>query len=213
MKDYKELLSDHSETWQQAIKRYITFTETDMREYFSIPQPYFFRDNEGYTYHTGETYSDDYIDRFETEHKHHIPADLSDLLRKHGCFSIGRGIFEIFPEAKGFLNISEVFAMYNMGNIAERMSANMLDSINQYYYFFAVSFPQADEVSFLYFDKAGHLGKMYVHVENIELTVKKTIPAMFSGKVDQFTLDTLMGMVADRVITNALIVKDFIKIE
>lgn len=213
MKDYKELLSDHSETWQQAIDRYIRFTETDMKDYFSPSQSYLFKDNESYQYHNGTPYSQVFIDKFEADHKHHIPTDLAQLLSTRGAFTIGKGLFTLFPESTGFLNLSQVLDMFNMDNVTQRVSLNVLESINQYYYFFGVSFPQTDEVSFLFFDKAGHLGKMYVHVENIDLTIKKTLPSLFSGKVDHYTLDTLMGMAMDRVITNALIVKGYIKIE
>lgn len=213
MNNYKELLSNHSETWQQAIDRYISFTQTDMKEYFSTTETYFFKDNDTYTYHSGQKYSSHYIETFGSQRSHHVPSDLVDLLTKHGCFKIGKGIFEIFSEEKGFLNLSQALSLYNLSNIEERISDNMLESLNQYYFFFGVAFPQADEISFLYFDKGGHLGKMYIHVDNIDLTVKKTLPAMFSGKVDQYTLDTLIENQMDRIITNALIVRGYIQIE
>lgn len=212
MKDYKTLFSDHSETWQDAINRYIAFTNADMKDYFSVPVSYFFKNNEAYTFHKEESYTEDYIAKFVNERNHHIPSDLVDLLSKNGCFKIGRGIFEIFPQEIGFLNLNEALSRYNLSKIEDQISSNMLESLNQYYFFFGVTFPQTDEISFLYFDKAGHLGKMYIHLDNIDLTIKKTLPAMFRGKVDNYTLDSLIAMQIDRVITNALIVKNFISI-
>lgn len=213
MKNYKSLLSDQHETWQHAIDRYLNFTKADMKDFFPIPQSYFFKDNESYCYHSGSKYSQLFIDKFESERSHHIPYDLADLLTKHGCFTIGRGIFEIFTEEKGFLNLTQALDFYNLNKVVEQISDSMLDSLNQYYFFFGVSFPQSDEISFLYFDKAGHLGKMYIHIENIDMTIKKTLPAMFNGKQDQYTLTSLIGSQIDRVIINALIVKGFVDIQ
>ena len=212
MKNYKSLLSNQNETWKHAINRYLDFTKADMKDYFSTPESFFFKDSDAYCYHGGSKFTQLFINKFESERNHHIPSDLVDLLTKHGCFTIGRGIFEIFTEEKGFLNMSQALALYNLNKIAEQVSDSMMDSLNQYYFFFGVSFPQSDEISFLYFDKAGHLGKMYIHVENIDMTLKKTLPAMFNGKQDQYTLASLISSQIDRVITNALIVKGFVDI-
>lgn len=212
MKNYKSLLSDQHETWQHAINRYIGFTNADMKDYFPMHESYFFKDNDAYCYHKGSKYSQLFVDKFESERNHHIPSDLVDLLTKNGCFKIGKGLFEIFPEEKGFLNLSQALDIYNLNNITSQLSDSMLESLNQYYFFFGVSFPQSDEISFLYFDKAGHLGKMYIHIENIDMTLKKTLPAMFNGKLEQYTLASLMGIQVNRIITNALIVRGFVNI-
>lgn len=213
MKDYSTFFGHKDETWQQAIDRYISFTETDMKDFFGGTNSYFFKDNPMYVYHQGDKYSIEYLKEFEKNHKLHVPLDLVDLLSIHGSFSIGNNIFEIFSQEKGLTFLASALDMYNFNNVIDETSTSMLESLDQYYYFFGVTFPQSDEISFLFADRGAHFGKMYMHVNNLDITLKKTLPDMFKGKNDYMSLNNLISNQIDRVITNALIVKDFIQID
>lgn len=215
MKNYKDFLSRDNESWSQAIKRYKSFLETDVSEYSTKglykDLSYRFATNPAYQlYNTGKVSKQTVTDFIEREGLK-IPIDLIDLMCIHGTFLIGSGILELFnKEDQTFCTLSQILIMYDYEHYLSDIGKGMLKSLNSYYFFFGVSFPQTDEASFLYFNKAGNFGKMHVSEMNPDQFLKKTLPAMFNGSIDKYTLDSLISNQIDRVIINALTVRGYI---
>ena len=211
MKNYKELFGQPNETWLQAIDRFKSFCETDMNDYFDKEFSSKFSSNPAYTYHREGKMTVEYLDNFAKKHATNIPDSLINLLALHGAFNIGDTIFEIFDSRKGIMTLDQILKEYKYDTLAKEMGAGMLDSMNEYYFFFGVTFPQTDEASFLFFNKAGSCGKMHIDNTNHDQVLKKTFPSMFNGSIDKYTVDSLISNQLDRVITNALKVKNYIK--
>lgn len=210
MKDYKVFLSKKNETWQQAIERYQRFCEAEMKEYFDTPYPYRFINNPAYQFHQLGAEPAEKIQSLEDKFRVKIPVDLADLLVHTGAFRIGNGMFELFHGSKEMLTLVEVMQAYGYDKLLEQMGEGMLKSMNQYYFFFGVTFPQTDGASFLYFNKAMEFGKMPINDDNHAEALKKIFPSMFNGSADKFTLDDLISNQIDRVIINGLTVKGYI---
>lgn len=211
MKNYKELLGQPNETWQQAIERYQAFGEVEMNDYFNKEYPYRFESNPAYTYHREGKMTAEYLNNFAKNHTTNIPDELVNMLTQHGAFAIGDTLFEIFDSRKGIMTLEQVMKDYHYEALAEQMGAGVLDSMNGYYFFFGVTFPQTDEASFLFFNKAGNCGKMHIDTKNHAQVLKKVFPSMFNGSIDKYTVDSLISNQLDRVIVNALKVKGYIK--
>lgn len=213
MKDYRIFLNQKNETWQQAIERFQNFCEADMKEYFSSKDySYQFIDNKAYTYQKTEKISSQCIEDFTEKYNVKVPESLINLLCKYGSFRIGDNILEIYDNiaVDTILNLSQVLNIYGYNQFANEISPDILKSLNSYYFFFGVSFPHSEEISFLYFNKAGIFGKMLFAPNNKGLVLQKTLPSMFSGNIDKYTLDSLISNQIDRVIINALTVRGYI---
>ncbi|SHG13685.1 hypothetical protein [Dysgonomonas macrotermitis] len=213
MKHYRTLLAPKNETWRAALERYTLFLETEMQEYFDTKDySYHFRDNRSYDLNIQETVSPALIADFEIRTGINVPGSLTDMLCRHGGFSIGEGLIDIFGgyEQAVFPNLQQMLEKTGNSSFASEIPSGMLKSLNGFYYFFGISFPNSDEMAFLYFSKAGNFGKMLFAPDNKELVLKKILPAMFNGSAEKFTLDSLLSNQIDRVITNALTVKGYI---
>lgn len=213
MGDYKTFLGTKGETWQQAIARYKRFCEVEMKDYFSKKDySYRFFDNKSYAYHSTGKVSASYIDHFEGHQGVGVPEDLVDLLSNHGAFTIGDSLLKIFGgnHEDVILTLPQMLTKYGHATFVDQIGEGMLKSLSGFYFFFGVSFPESDEMSFLYFSKAGNFGKMLFAANNPSLVLQKVLPAMFNGSADKYTLDTLISSQIDRVIINALTVKGYI---
>lgn len=211
MKNYKDLLGDSNETWLHAIERYQFFCNEQMNEYFDIQHPYQFSNNPAYAYHAKAKMTPHYLNDFGNKHATHIPDSLIGLLTHHGAFTIGNTILQIFDHNTGIMTLQQVVEQYNYQSIVNLMGTGMFDSINEYYFFFGVTFPQTDEASFLFFSRAGLCGKMHINTDNHHQVLKKVFPSMFNGSIDKYTTDSLISNQIDRVIINALKVKGYIE--
>lgn len=213
MKNYKTFLAPKDEVWQQAIDRYNLFREAEMQEYFSRKDySYHFRDNRAYDLSFAPKISPAIIADFEIRTGINVPDGLTDMLCTHGGFKIGEGILDIFGgrDQAVFPNLEQTFAKYGYAGFTTKIGSGMLKSLNGFYFFFGISFPESEEMSFLYFTKAGNFGKMLFAPQNENLVLKKVLPAMFNGSSEKFTLDGLISNQIDRVIINALTVKGYI---
>lgn len=213
MEDYKTFLGSKSETWQQAIDRFKKFCKAEMTDYFSAKDYlYRFADNTAYTYHPKGTVSAAYISSFETRYDVSVPEALVGLLSHHGAFTIGNNLLDIFgaDHEEAILTLPQILTRYGHGAFIEKIGGGMLRSLSGFYFFFGVSFPESDEMSFLYFSKAGNFGKMLFAANNPSLVLQKILPSMFNGSIDKYTLDNLISNQIDRVVINALTVKGYI---
>ena len=213
MEDYRFFLGTKSETWQQAIVRFKKFREVEMKDYFSSKDyPYRFADNKAYSYHVTRKVTASYIADFEKKREVTVPEELIALLSGHGPFTIGDSLLEIFGgnHEEVILTLPEILVKYGHAGFVDQIGKGMLRSLTGFYFFFGVSFPDSDEMSFLYFNKAGNFGKMLFAANNPSLVLHKILPSMFNGSIDKYTLDTLIGGQIDRVIINALTVKGYI---
>lgn len=214
MKDYNLFLNKKDETWQQALERYHSFCEADMKDYFSNKEySYRFIDNSAYKYHQEGKVSAQSIEDFTTKYNVKVPQELISLLQNYGSFRIGESIFEIYDDigTDTILTLSQLLGVYGYDEFATRISESMLKSLDGYYFFFGVSFPHSDEISFLFFNKTGSFGKMLFAPKNQDLVLQKVLPSMFNGSIDKYTLDSLISNQIDRVITNALTVRGYIE--
>lgn len=215
MKNYKIFLRQKNETWQDALDRFFRFRETDMKEYFSNKDySYRFADNKAYDYYPQEKVSNEYFEEFSSLNNINIPIDLKNLLNYHGGFLIGSSLIEIYSkveESTIFYTLPQILDEYGYKNFVEKISPGVLRSLSKYYYFFGVSFPESEEIGFLYFNKAGNFGKMLFAPDNENLVLKKILPSMFNGSIEKFTLNELISIQIDRIITNALTVKGYIE--
>lgn len=213
MEDYKTFLGTKSETWSQAIDRFKRFCKAEMTDYFSKKDySYRFADNTAYSYHPKGKVAVAYINDFETHHDVSVPESLVGLLSNHGAFAIGDGLLEIFgaDQEQAILTLPEILTKYGHASFIEKIGGGMLRSLSGFYFFFGVSFPDSDEMSFLYFSKAGNFGKMLFAANNHALVLQKILPSMFNGSIDKYTLDNLISNQIDRVVINALTVKGYI---
>lgn len=211
MKDYKIFLTQKNETWKQALERYKSFLAADMKGYFDKDYDYRFGSNSAYTYRETGVLKKDDIEEFSFQNQINVPSELVQLMCNHGTFKIGEGILEIFNKSiDSFMTLSDVMEEYSYKDIQEQIGPGMLKSMNGFYRFFGVSFPQSDETSFLFFDKSGSFGKMHLFRKNPDMALKKILPSMFNGSIEKFTLDSLISNQIDRVIINALMVRGYI---
>lgn len=210
MKDYKEFLSKKNETWQEAIQRYLSFCEAEMQEYFNTPYPYKFINNSAYHFHQPKAEPIAKIQAIEEKLRIKLPESLKKLLTTIGAFSIGNGMLELFDGSKETQTLVDVMQSYGYDKLLEQMGSGMLKSMNQFYFFFGVSFPQTDAACFLYFNKAMEFGKMPIDDDNHAEALKKTFPSMFNGSTEKLSLDDLISNQIDRVVINALTVKGYI---
>lgn len=213
MEDYKTFLGTKSETWQEAIARFNRFREAEMTDYFSKKDyPYRFADNKSYAYHSTGKVSIDYISGFEIRRDVGIPDELVELFSNHGTFTIGDSLLEIFgkDQEEIILTLPQILTKYGYSSFVDQIGGGMLRSLSGFYFFFGVSFPESDEMSFLYFSKAGNFGKMLFAANNLPMVLQKVLPSMFNGSADKYTLDSLMSNQIDRVVINALKVKGYI---
>lgn len=213
MEDYRIFLGTKNETWQQAIDRFLRFREAEMKSYFSKKEySYRFAENNAYAYRPTGKVSKRYITEFEEKDEAGVPDALVDLLCKHGAFKIGDGLFEIFSEKEeeAIMTLPQILTKYGYANFVEKIGTGMLRSLSGFYFFFGVSFPESEEMSFLYFSKAGNFGKMLFSPDNPALVLQKVLPSMFNGSIDKYTLDNLISNQIDRVVVNALTVKGYI---
>lgn len=213
MENYRIFLGSENETWQQAIDRFLRFREAEMKNYFSKKDyPYRFSENRSYAYHPEGKVSKRYIANFEEKYEVGIPEELADLLSNHGGFRIGDSLLEVFSE-KGeeiILTLPLILEKYGYSNFVNKIGPGMLRSLSGYYFFFGISFPESDEMAFLYFSKAGTFGKMLFSPDNPALVLQKVLPSMFNGSTEKYTLDNLISSQIDRVVVNALTVKGYI---
>ncbi|MFV0468944.1 MAG: hypothetical protein ACK5MK_08480 [Dysgonomonas sp.] len=211
MKNYREFLSSKDETWRQAIDRYLRFIDADMKGYFDKDYSYRFADNPSYIYHRTEKVSHAVISAFTDNTKVNVPPDLSDLLCIHGAFNVGDGLFEIFGrQDQLFMTLNQVLERFGHSDFIDKIGIGMQKSLNGFYFFFGVSFPNSDETGFLFFSKSGYFGKMLYSSINPDIMLKKVLPSMFNGSIEKFTLDSLISSQMDRVIINALTVRGYI---
>lgn len=213
MEDYRIFLGQKNETWQQAIDRFLKFREAEMKSYFSKKEyRYRFAENHAYAYHLTGKVSKHYISGFEMRDGIGVPDELIELVCNHGAFKIGDSIFEIFSEKEeeAIMTLPQVLTKYGYSSFIDKIGSGMLKSLSGFYFFFGVSFPESDEMSFLYFSKAGTFGKMLFSPNNPALVLQKVLPAMFNGSADKYTLDSLISNQIDRVVVNALTVKGYI---
>ncbi len=213
MLDYKIFLGTKSETWQQAIARFEKFSEAEMKDYFSTKDySYRFLDNKSYSFHSTGKVSTSYINDFEESRLVTVPDELSDLLSNHGTFTIGDSLLEIFGgnRSEVILTLPQILTKYGHADFIGQIGEGMLKSLSGFYFFFGVSFAESDEMSFLYFSKAGIFGKMLFAPNNPSLVLQKVLPTMFNGSIDKYTLDNLISSQIDRIIINALTVKGYI---
>lgn len=214
MENYRTFLAPKNEVWQQAVDRYNVFREAEMLEYFSLKDySYHFKDNKAYDLNFTPKISPALIADFEIRTGVSVPNGLIDMLCIHGGFRVGEGLLDIFGgrDQAVFPNLEQMLAKYGYTDFIREISSGMLKSLNGFYFFFGISFPKSEEMSFLYFSKAGNFGKMLFAPENQDLVLKKVLPAMFNGSSERFTLDGLISNQIDRVIVNALTVKGYIK--
>ncbi len=207
MKNYNTFLASKNENWQESLLRYASFCDAEMLEYFSLKDySYHFRDNKSYNLHFHEKISPALIADFEIRTAINVPDNLTDMLCIHGGFSIGEGLMDIFGgyDQAVFPNLEQVLLKFGYDDFVNKIGSGMLKSLKGFYFFFGVSFPQSDEMSFLYFSKAGNFGKMIFAPQNEALVLNKILPAMFNGSAEKFTLDGLLNNQMDRVIINAL---------
>lgn len=212
VKNYKVFLGTQSETWQQALDRYERFRQSEMLDYFSTKDySYYFRDNKAYDFLLGKKVSPALLADFEMQRGVRVPDELEKLLCAFGTFQIGE-VFDIFGglEQSVFPNLSKLLLSYGYESLLNQIGSGMLKSLDSFYFFFGVSFPGSDEMSFLYFSKAGTFGEMVIAPKNEQLVLKKVLPAMFNGSADKYTLDSLLENQIDRVVINALTVKGYI---
>lgn len=213
MKNYKSFLASKNENWQQALLRYNAFRDAEMKDYFSIKDySYHFNNNKSYDLHFREKISPALIADFEIRTGINVPDNLTDMLCIHGGFTIGEGLIDIFGgyDQSVFPNLEQVLVKFGYDDFIGKIGSGMLKSLNGFYFFFGVSFPESDEMSFLYFSKAGNFGKMIFAPQNQSLVLDKVLPAMFNGSAEKFTLDGIISNQVDRVIVNALTVKGYI---
>ncbi|MDH6354798.1 hypothetical protein M2132_001129 [Dysgonomonas sp. PH5-45] len=212
MKNYKTLLTQKGETWQEALTRYERFLKADMLQYFTVKDySYTFSENEAYLLHQDGKVLTRFIRNFSEEHNINVPDNLTDLMCNYGTFTVGDSLLEIFNQADDtFMTLSEILQSYNYDSLLAEIGPGMLKSLNGFYFFFGISFPQTDQTSFLYFSKAGNFGIMHLSENNHEEALRKTLPSMFNGSIDKFTLDSLISNQIDRIIINALMVRGYI---
>ncbi|PXV69227.1 hypothetical protein CLV62_101496 [Dysgonomonas alginatilytica] len=213
MEDYRIFLGTKNETWQQALDRFLRFREAEMKNYFSKKDySYHFSENKAYSYHPTGKVSKHYPSGFEERHAVGVPDALVDFLCSHGGFKIGDSLFEIYgeKEAEPIKTLPEILTKYGYESFLDKIGAGMLRSLSGFYFFFGVSFPESDEMTFLYFSKAGSFGKMLFSPDNPALVLQKVLPSMFNGSIDKYTLDSLISNQVDRVVVNALTVKGYI---
>lgn len=213
MKNYRNFFASKNETWKEAIVRYNAFREAEMLEYFSTKDySYHFRDNKAYDCHVSEKVSPALIADFEIRTGINVPDRLTDMLCLYGGLIIGNGLLDIFGgnDSAVFPNMEQMLNKFGYADFVNEIGSGMLKSLNGFYSFFGVGFPESDEIAFLYFSKAGNFGKMLFAPENRALVINKVLPAMFNGSADKFSLDSLFSNQIDRVIVNALTVKGYI---
>lgn len=213
MKNYKAFFAPKNETWQQAIARYNVFRDAEMLDYFSVKDySYHFKDNRAYDLAFSGKVSPAVIADFEIRTGINVPDSLTDMLCLQGGFRIGQGLLDIFGgnDQSVFPNLEQVLVEYGYENFVSEIGSGMLKSLNSFYFFWGVSFPESDEMSFLYFSKAGNFGKMLFAPDNRDLVLNKVLPAMFNGSAEKFSLDGILSNQIDRVIINALTVKGYI---
>lgn len=214
MKDYKKFLQPKNESWQEALERFFRFCEADMKEYFSNKDySYRFADNKAYTYYPQEKVPEEYFEEFSTQYKINIPPDLKNLLSGYGGFYIGSSLIEVYSKAEEnsvFYTLPQILNRYGYSGFLEKISPGMLRSLSNYYFFFGISFPESEEIGFLYFNKAGNFGKMLFAPDNENLVLKKILPSMFNGSIAKYSLDELISVQIDRIIINALTVRGYI---
>lgn len=211
MKDYKIFLGSPTETWREALERFKRFCEADMKDYFSTKDySYHFSSNSSYHYQPKALLSESYISEFSEARSITIPPSLVDMLCKHGAFRIGDNPLDIFDD--GFFNLSQVLTNYGYEEFVGEIKPGMLKSLNEFYFFFGVSFSQSEEMSFLFFNKSGSFGQMLFAPHNKGLLLDKVLPSMFNGTADRYTLDSLISKLIDRVVINALTVRGYINL-
>lgn len=214
MKDYKIFLRKKDETWQQALDRFFRFREVDMKEYFSSKEySYHFAENRAYDYHLLDKVSEQYFDDFSNQNNLNVPESLRNLLVHHGGFRIGASLLEVFSntqENRVLFTLSDILKEYAYKDFTGKIGIGMLKSLSNYYSFFGISFPESEEFEFLFFNKAGSFGKMLFAPNNENLVLKKILPSMFNGSIEKFTLDELIAVQIDRIIINALTVREYI---
>jgi len=215
MKDYKIFLRQKNETWRQAIDRYNGFLAADMKDYFPEKgYSYHFSDNSSYVYYPMGKISPECLDDFTNKYDVKVPTVLADMLLDYGAFRIGQGgLLEIFDDigADTILTLPQILSMYGYEDFIGKIGPGMLKSLSHFYFFFGVAFPEAEEITFLYFTKAGNFGKMSFAPNNEALVLQKVLPSMFNGSIDRYSLNELIGNQIDRVIINALIVRGYIE--
>lgn len=211
MKDYKTFLSTRQETWHDALIRYKRFLEADMKDYFPVPYSYSFIGNKGYAFQEVDKISPSVLERFSEETGVKVPDDLFDLMCNKGAFQIGESLFNFFSEKEQvIMTLSEVLQYHGYSDYLELIKRGMLRSMSGFYFFFASTFVQKDEVTILYFSKGGYFGLMNISRINPLVFFKKTLPSMFNGSAEKLTLDTLISSQIDRIILNALVVRGYI---
>lgn len=213
MKDYTKFLGNKNETWQQAVQRLESFNGAEMSEYFSSKDyAYKFSGNKAYTIHKSPPIPLQDIEKTNSETGVKIPQTLVDMLCIEGSFKVGEVLFEIFNDTESniILSLSQLLNKTGHDEFSDIIKKDILKSIDNYYFFFGVCFPQSDESSFLYYNRAGTFGEMQFTPKNKDLMVRKIIPSMFTGKTDKYTLDSLISDQIDRIIINALTVKGYI---
>lgn len=214
MKDYKIFYAPKNESWQAALDRYKDFLNADMLSYFSVKDySYSFKDNKAYILTDKPTVNMDVISDFQIRNAINVPIDLVDLLSVHGSFKIGQNIFDVIGGDNKdvvFPNLTQILKDLGYAKFADQIPTGMLKSLNGFYYFFAVAFPESEEMSLLYFSKSGNFGKMIFAPQNQALVLEKILPAMFNGNADKFTLNDLLSSQIDRIITNALTVRGYL---
>lgn len=214
MKDYKAFFAPNNETWKAALDRYQDFLNADMSDYFSVKDySYSFKENRSYQLIDKKTIAEDLISDFQVRNGINVPVALVDLLSVHGGFKIGEGILDIFggdDDEIVFPNLKQVLTKFGYSHFVDEIPTSMLKSLNGFYYFFGVTFPESSEMSLLYFSKSGNFGKMLFAPHNQQLVLDKVLPDMFNGAADKFTLSSLLSNQIDRVITNALTVKGYL---
>lgn len=212
MEDYRIFLGTKNETWREAVERFRRFREAEMSDYFTNKDyPYRFAENVSYKYHPTGKISRDYITEFENRCNSGVPDVLVDLLCNHGAFKIGDSLLEIYnDDDEAIMTLPQVLAKYGHGSFVNEISGGMLKSLSGFYFFFGVSFPESDEMAFLYFSKAGYFGKMLFSPNNPAQVLQKVLPSMFNGSIDKFSIDNLISKQVDRVVVNALTVKGYI---
>lgn len=214
MKNYRDFLGNKSETWHQAIDRYQHFCHADMAEYFSSKgYSYKFADNKSYVLKVNRQIPVKVLTDFEPAIGFNVPSDLKAMLSTYGPVSIGDNLFEMFDNIHrpAFVPFTEVFTDFGMAEIIGKVKPAVSKSISGFYSFFGVSFKQSDEVSFLFFSKAGNFGKLLYRKANPDDFLNNALPAMFNGSFDKYSLDQLISNQIDRIITNALTVRGYIE--
>ncbi|WP_163319437.1 hypothetical protein [Dysgonomonas sp. 520] len=211
MRDYKTFfLKEKNESWRYALDRYKDFLNSDMKNYSGKNDySYRFIDNSSYQFHLRPRVPQSVMTDFTKENDMKVPFPLINMMCNYGTFKIGSGIMEVFDD-KMFRNLSEMLMYCGAASFINSIGLGVLTSLNQYYYFFGISFPESEEPSFLYFNKSGYFGKMTFARNNPDYVLKKILPSMFNGSIERFTLDSLISNQVDRVITSALVVRGYI---